>query len=210
MKTSKIILISIFASILIWITAVFLTATTKIKKLLKENGFEQRENPQKVDRGKTLKLENFSVISVSGKGELTIEQADENSFQYFSEEQIPPKIKNDTLFLSANKNGNYINTANLKTIILKDKVEVYINDIKADTLNIRSIEKTETTINNLSIKVLNILMKDKSSIKLFDLNGNNIETNLVLKDKSKIYINKSDNLNLGIKKDNEARLEISN
>ncbi len=210
MKTSKIILISIFASILIWITAFFLTATAKIKELLKENGFEQTENLQKADKGKTLKLESFSVISVSGNGKLTIEQADENSFQYFSEKQILPKIKNDTLYLSANKTSNYLNVANLKTIILNNKVEAYINDIKTDTLNIRSTGKTEATVNNLNIKVLNILTKDKSSVKLFDLNGNNIETNLVLKDKSKIYINKSDNLNLGIKKDNEAQLEISN
>lgn len=210
MKTSKKILIGIFASIIIWITAVFFTATSKIKHLLNENGFEQTERANKVNKSKTIKLENFTVVVVSGKGHITIEQSENNSFQCFSEEQILPEIKNDTLFLPADNNDNYVHAVSLKTIILNDKVKADINDIKTDTLNIRTDEKTKATINDLNIKVLNILSEGKSSIELYELKGNNIETNLVLKDKSKIYIDKSDNLNLGIKKDNEAELEISN
>jgi len=210
MKTSKKILIGIFASIIIWITAAFFTATSKIKTLLKETGFEQTNNRNKVDKGKTIQLTNFSTVVVSGKGEIAITQSDNNSFQCFSDNQILPEIKNDTLFLPADNNDNYVTAVSLKTIILKDKVKADINNIKTDTLNIRTDKKTKATINDLNIKVLNILTEGKSSIELYELKGNNIETNLVLKDKSKIYIDKSDNLNLGIKKDNEAELEISN
>ncbi len=210
MKTSKIILISILATIIIWITAVFFTATSKIKQLLKENGFEQTNTVNKVNKGKTFKLENFSVVVVSGKGEITVTQSENNSFQCFSDNQILPEIKNDTLFLPADNNDNYVNAVNLKTIILKEKVKADIVNIKTDTFNIQTTEQSEATLNDINIKVLNILAEGKSSVELYDLTGKNIETKLVLKHKSKIYIDNSDNLNLSIKKDSEAKLEISN
>jgi len=210
MKTSKIILISILATIIIWITAVFFTATSKIKQLLKENGFEQTNTVNKVNKGKTFKLENFSVVVVSGKGNITVEQSENNSFQCFSDNQILPEIKNDTLFLPADNNDNYVNAVNLKTIILKEKVKADIVNIKTDTFNIQTTEQSEATLNDINIKVLNILAEGKSSVELYDLTGKNIETKLVLKHKSKIYIDNSDNLNLSIKKDSEAKLEISN
>ena len=210
MKTSKIILISILATIIIWITAVFFTATSKIKQLLKENGFEQTDTVNKVNKGKTFKLENFSVAVVSGNGKITVEQSENNSFQCFSDNQILPEIKNDTLFLPADNNDNYINAVKLNTVILTDKVKADISDFKTDTFNIQTREKSEANLNDLKIKVLNILTEGKSSVKLYDLTGNNIETKLVLKDKSKIYIDNSDNLNLSLKKDSEAKLEISN
>ncbi len=210
MKTSKIILISILATIIIWITAVFFTATSKIKQLLKENGFEQTNTVNNVNKGKTFKLENFSVVVVSGKGNITVEQSENNSFQCFSDNQILPEIKNDTLFLPADNNDNYVNAVNLKTIILKEKVKADIVNIKTDTFNIQTTEQSEATLNDINIKVLNILAEGKSSVELYDLTGKNIETKLVLKHKSKIYIDNSDNLNLSIKKDSEAKLEISN
>jgi len=210
MKTSKIILISILATIIIWITAVFFTATSKIKQLLKENGFEQTNTVNNVNKGKTFKLENFSVVVVSGKGEITVTQSENNSFQCFSDNQILPEIKNDTLFLPADNNDNYVNAVNLKTIILKEKVKADIVNIKTDTFNIQTTEQSEATLNDINIKVLNILAEGKSSVELYDLTGKNIETKLVLKHKSKIYIDNSDNLNLSIKKDSEAKLEISN
>ncbi len=209
MKTSKIILLSIFGSILIWITAVFFTATSKIKTLLKENGFEQTENTNKVNKGKTIKLTNFTTAVVSGKGEITISQSDNNSFQCFSDSQVLPEIKNDTLFVPADGHDNYINAVNLKTIILNDKVKADISDIKSDTFNIQTRKKSEASLNNLNIKVLNILTEGKSSVELYDIQGTGIETKLVLKDKSKVYIDKSDNLNLNIKKDSDAKIEIS-
>ena len=210
MKTSKIILISILATIIIWITAVFFTATSKIKQLLKETGFEQTDTVNTVNKGKTFKLENFSVAVVSGKGKITIEQSDKNSFQCFSDNQILPEIKNDTLFLPADNDDNYVNAVKLNTVILTDKVKADISDFKTDTFNIQTSEKSEANLNDLKIKVLNILTEGKSSVKLYDINGCNIETKLVLKDKSKIYIDNSDNLNLSLKKDSEAKLEISN
>lgn len=210
MKTSKKILIGIFASIIIWITAVLSTTTSKVKHLLNENGFEQTVKEANIDKGKTPKLENFTVIVASGKGNVTIEQSENNSFQYFSDKQMLPEIKNDTLFFRADNYDNFIYALNLKTIVLNEKVTAEIYGIKTDTLNIQTLEKTKVIINDLNVKTLNILAKGKSLIELYDLNGNNIETNLVLRDKSEIHIDKSSNLNLQIKKDNEAKLEISN
>ena len=209
-KISSIILISILALNLIIITGGVFVAIKEAKKIMSENGFEQTNTVNKVNKGKTFKLENFSVVVVSGKGNITVEQSENNSFQCFSDNQILPEIKNDTLFLPADNDDNYVNAVNLKTIILKEKVKADIVNIKTDTFNIQTTEQSEATLNDLNIKVLNILAEDKSSVELYDLRGSNIETKLVLKDKSKLYIDKSDNLNLSIKKDSEAKLEISN
>ncbi|NOZ34125.1 MAG: hypothetical protein GXO80_02370 [Chlorobi bacterium] len=210
MKTSKIILISILGSLIIWITAVFFTATAKIKHLLKENGFEQTEKVKKVDNGKTLKLENFSIISVAGKGELTIQQSNENSFQYFSDKENKPEVKNDTLFFVSEGNDNFINAENLKTVLLSDKVNVEIIDIKTDTFNIKTSDKSKAEINNLKTNVLNIFSTGKSSAELYELKNQNIASKFVLKDKSRLYIDNSNNLNMIVEKDADAKIEINN
>ena len=209
-KISSIILISIILLILTIFTTGVFVAISEAKKILNQNGIEVNKQKTEVDKGKTIKLNDFSTVVLTGKGKITIEQADKNSFQYFSDKQKLPEIKNDTLFLSADNNDNYVNAVRLNTVILKDKVKADISDIKTDTFSIQTSEKSEVDLNNLKIKVLNVLTKDKSSVEIYDLTGNNIETQLVLKNKSKIYIDNSDNLNLNIKKDSEAKLEISN
>ncbi len=209
-KISSIILISIALLILTIITSGVFVAISEAKKILSQNGIDINKQKTKINKGKTFKLENFSVVVITGKGEITIEQSENNSFQCFSENQILPEIKNDTLFLPADHNNNYINAVNINTVILTDKVKADISDFKTDTFNIKTSEKSEADLNNLKIKVLNVLTEDKSSVEMYELQGKNIKTNLVLKDKSDIYIDNSDNLNLNLKKDSEARLEISN
>lgn len=209
-KISSIILISITLLILTIITTGVFVAISEAKKVLNQNGIEINNQKTKIDKGKTFNLENFSVVVVSGKGKISLEQSENNSFQCFSDNQILPEIKNDTLFLPADKDDNYVYTVNLKTVILTDKVKADISGFKTDTFNIQTSEKSEADLNNLKIKVLNILTEGKSSVELYDIHGSNIETNLVLKDKSKLYIDNSDNLNLNLKKDSEAKLEISN
>jgi len=210
MKTSKIIILSIFATIIIWITILFFTATSKIKYLLKENGFEQTNKKIEVDKGETLKLDNFSVIVLSGKGEITAEQSDHNSFQYFSENGNKPEVKNDTLFFDVDGKNKYIYAKNLRTVLISEKVKFDLIDFQSDTFNIKTSDKSHTEINGLRVKTLNIFTKNNSSVELYNLKNQNIKSELILKDKSKLYIDDAGNLNLNIEKDSDAKLEISN
>ncbi len=209
-KISTIIIISIAAVFITIVTTGVFVAISEAKKIMKQNGMTVDKADNKVDKGKTINLTNFSTLVVTGKGTINIEQADKNSFQCFSEKEILPEIKNDTLFVPADGNNNYVNAVNLKTIILEDKVKADISEIKSDTFNIRTSEKSEADISNLKISVLNVLTEGNSKVELYDLTGNNIDTKLVLKDKSEVYIDNSGNLNLQIKKDKDAELEISN
>jgi len=167
MKTSKIIILSIFATIIIWITILFFTANAKIKHL-KESVFEQTNKEIKIDKGETLKLDNFSVILLSGKGEIIAEQSDHNSFQYFSENENKPEVKNDTLFFDVNGKNKYIYAKNLRSVLISEKVKLVLTDFQSDTFNIKSSDKSHTEINGLSIKTLNIFTQNNSSVELYN------------------------------------------
>ncbi len=207
-KISKIILLSIIALILAIITISVFTAVSEVKKFMNQNGFEQSRNENKTDKGETITLKKFSTIVLSGKGKISIEQSDKNNFQYFSDKQNFPEIKNDTLFLTSDDNNDYINVVNLKTIILNKNIKAEISDLKTDTLNVKTNDNSEIKIAGINLQVLNIFSKANSSIELYDIKGENIETKLLLKDNSKIYIDNSKNLNLNIQKNGNAKLEI--
>ncbi len=210
MKKSNIILVSIFVSILIWITVSVLTAVTKMKHILKEQNIEQPAAENNKDDGITVNLDSFSVIVASGKGEVAVEQSDKNTFQYFSADSNTLTFKNDTLFLNIKDKENYITAEGLKTIILTDSVNLEISELETDTVNIKTDGNSNVFIYGLKTNVLNIKTSESSSAKLYDIKGDYIETNIVLKDKSKLYLDNSSNLNLNIKKDRNAELEIIN
>ncbi len=211
MKTSKIILLGIFGSIIVWNTAAFFTAHSRMLSFLNEVGVKPENEVIKKgnsDNGKTIKLGDFSVVIISGNGTVTIESGEDNSFQYFSDKAELPEIKSDTLYLKVKDRHNFIFARRLNSIIVKDYANVKVSDIKTDRLGIKTSEKASLKLKDARLSVLNILTEDASSVELQDLTGNAIETKLVLKDKSKIEFDNADNYNLDIKKDKTAILKI--
>ncbi len=209
-KISSIILISFTVLFLALITSAVFTAVSAAKSFFEENGMVPENRIHKSDTGTITELDNFSVISVSGKGELTIEQSDKNSFQYFSNNQALPTVKNDTLFFENTRRDNYINVSDLKTIVVKHNINLDLIDIKTDTLNIKANNNAQITIQDLTVQNLNILLNNNSKTELYDIKKQNVNAKFVLKDNSTLYIDNSKNLNIDIQKDANAKIEIGN
>ncbi|NPA67275.1 MAG: hypothetical protein GXO50_01570 [Chlorobi bacterium] len=214
MKTSKIILLSIIAFSVILTVTEFLIVVNKAEKFIKESTEDAKnENKQteKISRnGKTIKLENFSVINISGEGSLAVIQSENNFFQYFSDEAPLPEIKNDTIFITCKTQENFLYAKTPNTVIVSRNTEVNLDDISTNTLNIKTSGKAKLSADDLKIKNLNILAENSSSIEIYDIKSKNVNSQFILRDTSNLFIEDTENLNLNIKKEDNAKLKIRN
>ena len=206
MKTSNIILLVVFASILIWILAAFMTAKSKMKEIIEQHPEIIKENTDDLKRITTL-LEAFNTIVVSGKGNLYIEQSDKNSFDQIIDENNELKVKNDTLFIKVAGHKCYLNVTTLNSVHTKDKVWVEISDIETDSLSISTNDNSGVEINDLSSSLLLIKAFDKSKIKLYDVNKKGMKAEFFLKNFSHLKIDNTEGMSLSVNKESDASYE---
>jgi len=207
MKTSNIILLAIFATILIWITAGFVTAKNKIKEFV--NDHPEAVIQKDVDKEReTIKLESFKTVVLNGKGEINIEQANENSFDQLVDDTNTAEVKNDTLYINISGKECNLNVENITSIQTNESTRVDIYDLKADSFNVYTSEVSRVKMKGLNSSLLIIDANGKSKIILRDVNKKaGMKAEFHLKDKSHLEINNTEGMSLSVQKEADAKYE---
>jgi hypothetical protein len=204
MKSSNIILLSAFASIVIWILAAMFTAKAKMKAVLKEHP-ELFDNKMHQGNHKTVQLEPFHTLVINGGGRIEIEESEGWSFDQILDDKNTMELRNDTLFMNVTGKGCNLNVNDLKNIVLKDSVWVEISDIETDSFNIFANHQTNLEIEKIKVKYIGIKSFDHSRIEYNGPHQANTQCELIIKNFSEVNIDDMDGMSLTIIKDPEAK-----
>jgi hypothetical protein len=206
MKTSNIILLSAFASIIIWILVAMFTAKAKMKEIIKEHPEYIIQNSADVNK-KTVQLEPFSTIVVSGGGHLQIQKSDGWSFNQMIDEENKINLKNDTLFISISSGNCNLNVNKIRHLLLKDSVWVELSDFETDSFNIFTANDSHLEVDALKIRYIGLKSQDHSKIEFESINQPNISAEFNIKNFSVVSVDNTDGMTLTIVKDPNAKFE---
>jgi hypothetical protein len=206
MKTSNIILLSAFASIIIWIVAALFTAKAKMNEILKEHPeFIVKDSNEK--NLKTVQLESFHTIVVNGGGHLQIEKSEGWSFDQRLDANNKIEMKNDTLFVTVSGSDCNLNINQLKNIVLNDSVWVELSDFETDSFTIFSRNESRLEINDVKVKYIGLKSFDHSKIEFNGMNEQNTKAEFNIKNFSQVYVENTGGMTLTIIKDPDAKFE---
>ena len=204
MKTSNIILLAVFGSILIWILAAFMTAKSKMNEIIEQHPeFIQKDN--KDIKGEIFQLELFNTIVANGKGKLNVNQSDVNTIEQIPGENIKTVVINDTLFIELQSGVSNLNVLSIKNVVTKDYVRIELNNIKSESFNLSGFDNSRVDVNDLKTLSLSIKANDNSKIILNDLNSKGMNADFFLKNFSVLEIHETEGMNISVKKDSDAK-----
>jgi hypothetical protein len=207
MKTSNIILLAVFASIIIWIFAAFFTAKAKIKEVLNDHPELIKSNEEKELERKVAVLEPFNTMVVKGNGDLYVEKSEGYSFDQVINDVNKAEVKNDTLFIHVDGKDCTLNLNTVKNINTKEEVKVEITDLESDTINIFTEGKSRIKVKSLKANFFKLVTQDNSKARLYDVNYPNIEAEFFIRNHSNVKINNTKGMALSVKKDPDAEYE---
>ena len=206
MKTSNIILTAIFASILVWILVAFFTVKAKLSDFVGDNNTIEVFSGDK-ENDETLKLENFSGISVEGTGWVSLTQSSENKLSHYIKDDCEVEVRDNVLHIKINntKNGVVIHASNVNKILTQEKISLTIYDVKTDTLKVNTKDKSELNVKGLSANFLKLKSENNSKVHLHNVNETVPEAEFELKDKSTVTINNTRGMSISVKKGADAK-----
>ena len=206
MKTSNIILLAVFASLLIWILVAFVTAKAKIEGFIEQHPEIIKESKKEVKR-ETIELDVFHTIVVNGEGDLYVEQSEAYTFDQYIDEENIAEVKNDTLFINVLGNECRLSVNDLQNVLTKDEVWVEISDLETDTFNIFTTNDSHLEVNNLRVKFLKLISEDKSKVELKNINHKNTQAEFYLRNFSEVSVDDTKGMALSVRKDPESKFE---
>lgn len=204
MKTSNIILSAVFASILIWIFAAFITAKAKITEFIEQHPEIVKEKKEDIKR-ETVQLEAFHTIIVKGEGDLFVEQSESCSFDQFIDENNTAEVRNDTLFINVIGQKCRLNVSEISNVLTKDKVWVEISNLETDTFKIFTTNDSHLKINDLKVKFLSLTSEDNSKVELQNVNYENTEAEFYIRNFSEVSVDNTKGMALSVKKGPQAK-----
>ncbi len=204
MKTSNIILLVVFASILIWIFIAFMTAKAKINEFIEQHPELVKENIKEAER-ETVQLEAFHTIVVNGEGDLFVEQSEGYTFDQYIDENNTAEVRSDTLFIKVYGKKCKLNVNKINNVFTKDEVWVKISDLETDTFNIFTANDSQLEIKDLKVKFLSLVTEDNSEVELRNVNYKNTEAEFFIRNFSEVSIDNTKGMALSVKKDPQAK-----
>lgn len=204
MKTSNIILLVVFASILIWIFIAFMTAKAKMNEFIEQHPELVKENSKETKR-KTVQLDAFHTIIVNGEGDLFVEQSKGYSFDQFIDENNSAEVRNDTLFINVIGKTCKLNVNKIRNVLTKDEVWVKISDLETDTFNIFTTNDSQLEINDLKVKFLRLTTENNSDVELRNVNHDYTEAEFYIRNFSEVSIDNTKGMALSVRKDPQAK-----
>lgn len=206
MKTSNIILLAIFASILVWILATFLTIKNKMHEFTEDlTQTETQEVIKDLSDGAT-KLEDFNTIKVEGNGSIEIMQFPENNISMSEHEDLEMRVEDNILYINLkNDKRIMLRAKNLKNILIKDRVNVDIQNLSADTLAINTKDNAEISVQNLEVNFIKLKSEDNSEVYFRNANKKGTEAEFDIKDRSNVAINNTRGMSISVKKGADAK-----
>lgn len=206
MKTSNIILLAIFASILVWILATFLTIKNKMHEFTEDlTQTETQEVIKDLSDGAT-KLEDFNTIKVEGNGGIEIMQFPENNISMSEHEDLEMRVEDNILYINLkNDKRIMLRAKNLKNILIKDRVNVDIQNLSADTLAINTKDNAEISVQNLEVNFIKLKSEDNSEVYFRNANKKGTEAEFDIKDRSNVAINNTRGMSISVKKGADAK-----
>ncbi len=208
MKTSNIILLSIFLSVIIGGTSVLFLGIYEAKAM---RNTEEIEYHKIENLSKKKTLESFKVLVVKGEGILDLNHDTIENY-LSSRYEITSKQKQDTLFIDMTNHCS-LHYNNLQSILIMGNISANAREIEADSLHINIQGNSKFNINNLIVKYLELESYANSQIWIsglgdskdtkymkFSLSGNsNIDLYNNYNNNIKMEINKSENSRFSMK-----------
>ncbi len=158
MKKSNIILLSILAVIIIWLTGMAI-----VLRLYADKPIERHKEET------TVKLKPANVLQLQGNGYIRIEQAG-------GEEQISGNLKEntikysgDTLIVENSKNNRKLTLRvnKINNIITKNNISAYAINVKSsDTLILHTHSNSQFTVDTVHCSHLELIVEDNSNLYL--------------------------------------------
>lgn len=208
MKTSNIILLAIFASILIWVFAVFMTAKAKMHELtdnLPEN--EKNEIIEK-STNNAIKLADFHTIKIFGNGNIGIMQFTENNASMVELDDTSLKVEDGILYVNLENDKRIILRAkSIKNILIEDDASLNISTLKADTLMVNTKNYSKINVQSLNANVIKLKSENKSKVNFININNTVPEAEFEIKDNSEVTINNTKGMLISVKKGANAKYE---
>ena len=206
MKTSNIILSAVFASILIWIFAAFITAKAKIKEVIGQYSEIVIEDKNNLER-EIVQLNEFHTIIVIGDGDLYVEQSKDYTFNQFNDENNTTEVRNDTLFINVTGEKCKLKVNEIRNILTKDEVWVEISGLETDTFNIFTKNDSHLEIKDLKVKFISLTSEDNSKVELRNINQTNTEAEFYIRNFSEVSVDNTKGMALSVKKDPQAKYD---
>jgi len=201
MKTSNIILLAIFASILIWIFAAFFTVKNKMQEF---TGHLHKNEKKEIIRNlaeNVTGLADFNTIKVDGNGIIGIMQFSENNISMSNNEDVQIKVEDNILYVSLENDKRIILRAkNIKNILVKDNASINIHNLSTDTLKLNSKDKSEINVQSLGANFIKLKSENNSEVHFQNINKTVPEANFEINDKSEVTINNTRGMLISVKK----------
>lgn len=207
MKTSNIILLAIFATVLIWLTAGFITAKNKIKTFVDEHPEIIVQNDKEEER-ETIDLNPFQMLIVNGNGQVNIRKAKNYSFDQTVDGENKAEVKNDTLFIDLSGQECNLNVKTFNGIQINQSANVKIFDLEVDSFEIIANDASRLKMKDFTGSSLTVNANDKSKVRLRNVNKfNGMKAEFFLRENSQLEINNTSGMTLSVQKDSGAKYE---
>lgn len=151
-------------------------------------------------------LNDFNTVKIEGSGSIGIMQFSENNISMSDNEDLEMKLEDNILFLNLKNDKRIIlRTKKLKNILIKDRVNVNIQTLLADTLAIKIKDNAGINVQNLEVNFLKLKSEGKSQVHFHNVNKNGTEAEFDIKDKSNVTINNTKGMTISVKKGADAK-----
>jgi len=206
MKTSNIILLAIFASILVWIFAFFMTAKAKMHELTDNLPEKEKKETIKKAVTNTLKLADFHTIKIKGNGNIGIIQFKENNASMAEFDDTSLKVEDNILYVNLKNYKRIILRAkNIKNILIEGEASLNINKLLTDTLKINTKDDAEINVQSLNANIVKLKSENNSEVHFLNINKTVPEAEFEINDKSEVTINNTKGMSISVKKDSEGK-----
>ncbi len=175
MKTSNIIVLSVFLSIMIGTTLLVFVSLSEAGYGLtssdKENFMVYNKKSQsfslltdvKPDKKETL--QDFKTLIIKGKGTIKLTNKDNENYIYKHQANTLTQ-KQDTLIINLKTPFVTLNYTDIKDIVISDSVYVNCDVLTGDVVNISATDKSILRIKNLDLNKVNIKAMLNSRVKI--------------------------------------------
>ena len=193
MKTSNIILLAIFASILIWVLAVFMTAKAKMHELTDNLPEKEKNEVIKKITNRTswnvIGLDEFDAIHVIGNGSVIIYKSDKNELSEKLKNDCSVEVKDRILYLNLKK-GKYavsLGVIKINKLLFGEKTNSTISYLGSDTLTVLAKDKAKVRLVGIMLNLINLEAKNNSDVSLENVKAINV-SGLLKGEKIKTYV----------------------
>lgn len=205
MKTSNIILLSIFLSIIIGITALFFVGMYEVNNYKGNNADSNQSYVAKIEK---KSVDAFNTLIVSGNGVLKLGQdANENYIESNSKNII--NSQGDTLKIIIDTKCK-LKFTKFKNIILEGNVFAKAEDIANDSLKISASENSRLQVQNISASSLAINMFGNANVNISYIKSESGNTHALfyISENAKLKIKDANNLQMQVNKSGNAQFKI--